>query len=82
MQAVEIAVSQITLYIDDATEALLVQAAQASGMSKSRWVAKLIRQHARDTWPAECVALAGAFPDFPLREELPPPGEDLARIGF
>lgn len=74
--------SQITLYLDDATEALVTRAAQASGMSKSRWVAELIRQHAHDVWPADCMQLAGAFPDFPLREELPPSGEDLPRDGF
>ncbi|MGE0802664.1 MAG: CopG family transcriptional regulator [Lautropia sp.] len=74
--------SQITLYLDESTDALLTQGAQASGMSKSRWVAELIRRHARDTWPAECLALAGAFPDFPLREELPPPGQDVPRVDF
>lgn len=74
--------SQITLYLDEATEALLIQAAEANGMSKSRWVAELIRQHAHDTWPAECIALAGAFTDFPLREESPPAGNDVPRIGF
>ncbi|MFT3799923.1 MAG: CopG family transcriptional regulator [Burkholderiaceae bacterium] len=74
--------SQITLYLDESTDALLTQAAQASGMSKSRWVAELIRQHARDAWPADCVALAGAFRDFPLREELPPAGQDVARVDF
>ncbi len=73
---------QITLYLDDATEVLVNQAARNSGMSKSRWVAELIRQHAHDSWPADCVALAGAFPDFPLREDLPQPGEDLPRLGY
>ncbi|MBN9427166.1 MAG: ribbon-helix-helix protein, CopG family [Burkholderiales bacterium] len=74
--------TQITLYLDEATEALLTRAAAASGLSKSRWVAELIRQHARDTWPAECTALAGAFPDFPLREEVPALVADVPRIGF
>lgn len=73
---------QITLYLDEATEVLVNQAAEASGMSKSRWVAELIRQHAHDAWPAECLTLAGAFADFPLREEQPSPGEDLPRIGY
>ena len=72
---------QITLYLDDVTETLVNQAAQASGISRSRWVAELIRQHAHDAWPKECVALAGAFPDFPLREE-PPVEADVPRIGF
>lgn len=74
--------SQITLYLDETTEALVTQAAQAHGMSKSRWVAELIRRHANDVWPADCMALAGAFPDFPLREEQPAAGTDLPRIGF
>ncbi len=29
---------QITLYLDDATQALVEQAAKANGLSKSRWV--------------------------------------------
>lgn len=49
--------SQITLYLDDATEALVNRAADASGMSKSRWVAELIRQHAHDVWPADFLSL-------------------------
>lgn len=76
--------SQITLYLDDATQALVEQAAQASGMSKSRWVAELIRRHAADEWPRDCLDLAGRFADFPLREDDAPdtrPG-DVPRIGF
>jgi hypothetical protein len=75
-------VPQVTLYLDDATEALVNRVAESSGMSKSRWVAELIRRHAHDTWPSDCVALAGAFPDYPLREELPPTGDDVLRVGF
>ena len=37
--------SQITLYLDGATQALVDAAAQASGVSKSRWVADAIRQY-------------------------------------
>ncbi len=77
--------SQVTLYLDDETDALLRDRAQASGMSKSRWVAEVIRRHAQDTWPAEWRALGGAFPDFPLRdaaEATSPAGEDVPRIGF
>lgn len=75
--------SQITLYLDDATQALVDQAAQANGVSKSRWVADLIRKYAAQEWPQDCMALAGRFADFPLREEgaapLPP---DVPRLGF
>jgi len=76
--------SQVTLYLDPETDALLTQSAARSGLSKSSWVARLIRQHARDDWPPECLELAGAFPDFPLRAgdtgaALPP---DSPRLPF
>ncbi|GHU07844.1 hypothetical protein FACS189497_15080 [Betaproteobacteria bacterium] len=76
--------AQITLYLDDATQALVDQAAEASGLSKSRWVAELIRKYAHHEWPAECLALAGKFPDFPLCDDLnlPTPAADAPRIGF
>lgn len=76
---------QVTLYLDDETEALLARASAAAGLSKSRWAAQVIRRHAGDAWPDECRALAGAFPDFPLvdreagtQAEVP----DAPRIGF
>lgn len=75
--------SQITLYLDDDTQALVEQAAQANGISKSRWVAEIIRKYAAHEWPQDCLALAGRFADFPLREEnaasLP---ADVPRLGF
>ncbi|BBE50757.1 Ribbon-helix-helix protein [Ferriphaselus amnicola] len=75
--------SQITLYLDDATQALVDQAAQANGVSKSRWVAEMIRKYAGHEWPQDCLALAGHFADFPLREESPvSKADDLPRIGF
>ncbi len=75
--------SQITLYLDDATQAMVDQAAQASGLSKSRWVADIIRKHAGHEWPQDCIALAGHFGDFPLRDEgLPPQPADTPRLSF
>jgi hypothetical protein len=75
--------SQITLYLDDATQALVDQAARAHGLSKSRWVADIIRKYAAHEWPQDCLALAGRFGDFPLRENSPaaqPP--DVPRLSF
>lgn len=76
--------SQITLYLDDATQALVEQAAKAHGLSKSRWVAGIIRKYAAHEWPQDCLAMAGRFADFPLRELNS--NEDLAtdvpRLGF
>ncbi|MBL8472168.1 MAG: hypothetical protein KF778_01320 [Rhodocyclaceae bacterium] len=62
----------------------LTAAAASAGLSKSRWVAQLIRRYPGDEWPPDCRELAGAFPDFPLRDTasdaaLPP---DTARLGF
>jgi hypothetical protein len=75
--------SQITLYLDDATQALVEQAARANGVSKSRWVADLIRTYAAHDWPQDCLALAGQFADFPLREDAPAqPVADVPRVGF
>lgn len=74
---------QITLYLDDATQALVEQAAQANGVSKSRWVAEIIRKYAAHEWPQDCLALAGSFADFPLREESPASLlADVPRLGF
>lgn len=75
--------SQITLYLDDATQALVDQAARAHGISKSRWVAEIIRKYATHEWPQDCLALAGSFADFPLREDSPASlPADVQRIGF
>lgn len=74
---------QVTLYLDEATQALLADAARADGLSKSRWVAQMIRKHAHPAWSPEWLALAGTFPDFPLRDDLPgPTADDVPRIGF
>ena len=75
--------SQITLYLDDATQALVDEAAKANGVSKSRWVADIIRTYASHEWPKDCLTLAGRFTDFPLREDstLPQPA-DVPRLSF
>lgn len=75
--------SRITLDLDDATQSLVDQAARACGVSKSRWVADIIRKYAASEWPQDCVALAGSFPDFPLREDETVGGAvDVPRVGF
>jgi hypothetical protein len=75
--------AQITLYLDETTQALVDAAAQASGLSKSRWVAEAIRKYAAHEWPEDCLALAGRFADFPLREEASAAATtDVPRLGF
>lgn len=67
--------AQITLDLDDDTLAWVEQAAKAQGLHVSRWVADVIRKHAADEWPQDCLALAGRFAEFPLCDagRLPPP---------
>ena len=74
--------AQITLYIDDATQARLRNAAALREVSQSQFVADLIRHATAPDWPPEVLALAGSIPDFPLSEELragqPPDAERVA----
>ena len=79
--------SQITLYLDDATQSLVEQAAAASGMSKSRWVSEIIQKYAAHEWPKGFTELAGSFADFPLQEAERSVGKkgrlvDVPRIDF
>ena len=72
--------AQVTLYIDESTQARLREAAARQQVSQSQYVAELIRQATDPSWPEEVLALAGSLPDFPsaetLREGL---GPDAAR---
>ena len=76
--------SQITLYLDDATQALVEQAASIHGMSKSRWVAEIIRKYAAHEWSKDCLELAGRFADFPLRDadDAGDAQADVPRLSF
>jgi hypothetical protein len=75
--------SQVTLYLDDDTHTRMRLAAQAAGLSTSRWLAELIRKHTRDEWPAAVLQLAGAWADAPTAEELrATEGVDVPREPF
>lgn len=67
---------QITIYLDDKTEAEIRAAAEAAGMSKSKWIARLIREKAGNKWPEAITRLAGAWPDLPTVEEIRHSGGD------
>ncbi len=72
--------AQVTIYLDDETEARLRQAAETVGLSKSRWIAQLIRAHTAARWPKSVQELAGTWDDFPEADELRAgSGEDAAR---
>ncbi len=75
--------AQVTLYLDDDVQSLMDEAVKASGLSRSRWVSELIRRQVRQQWPADILAMAGSFPDFPLREDwaaAQPP--DIERVSL
>ncbi len=57
---------QITIDLDDETEARLKASAKSKGLPVSRWVAELVRERTATGWPEEVHQLAGAWPDFPL----------------
>ena len=74
--------AQITLYIDDATQTKLREAAAQRKVSQSQFVADLIRRATANAWPPEALALFGSIPDFPLAEGLraglpPDPERDI-----
>ncbi len=62
--------AQLTLHLDQDTEMRMRAAAEAAGVSISKWVATLVRGRPADKWPASVTALAGAWSDFPVAEEL------------
>ncbi len=72
--------SQLTIYIDDETEAGTRAAARAAGVSVSRWIADVLRSRVGAAWPADIAAFAGSWrpqDDGPDRDAAK--GGDLAR---
>jgi len=71
---------QVTIYIDDDTERNMLNMIQKSGVSKSKWIAELIREKTATTCPKRVVDLAGAWEDLPTAEEIRGEmGEDASR---
>ncbi|RLL55954.1 CopG family transcriptional regulator [Mariprofundus sp. EBB-1] len=74
---------QVTVYLDDKTEDEMNSAVKASGLSKSKWVARVIHEKAGSEWPETVAQLAGAWPDFPSQDEIRrTSGEDAPREPF
>ena len=62
--------AHLTIYLSDDVEQQVRKAAKAAKVSVSRWVADRVAKSVETSWPAEFIALAGAFPDFPEASEL------------
>jgi hypothetical protein len=73
--------SQVTIYLDDEAEARMRQAAKEAGLSRSRWMAELIREKTASRWPESFRRLIGTWgDDFPEVEEIRQGlGEDVER---
>ncbi len=61
---------QVTIYLDDHTEKKMLNMIEKNGVSKSKWIAELIREKTATTWPENVVRLAGAWKEMPNAEEI------------
>jgi hypothetical protein len=61
---------QVTIYIDEDTEKKMLKMIQKRRISKSRWIAELIREKTATTWPENVAKLAGAWKDLPTAEQI------------
>lgn len=60
---------QVTIYLEDEIEEKMTAAAKSAHLSKSKWVASLIREKVANEWPESIVDLAGSWKDLPMAEE-------------
>lgn len=70
---------QLSLYLPDELMARLRIRATEASVSLSAFVTELLESELADAWPEAVANLAGAWPDFPTREDLPPLSEDPQR---
>ncbi len=61
---------QVTIYLEDEIENKMIKAAESAHLSKSKWIARLIKEQVADEWPQSIVDFAGSWNDFPTIEEL------------
>jgi len=61
---------QVTIYLDDELEKRMTANAKAMKLSKSKWIADVIREKLVDEWPANVRELAGSWEDFPTLDEI------------
>ena len=66
---------QVTIYLEDEVEEKMSVAAKSEQISKSKWVAALIKEKVASEWPESIARLAGAWKDLSLAEE------DRANLG-
>ncbi len=63
--------AQVTIYLDHEAEERMRRAAKEVGLSRSRWIAELIREETASRWPESFRRLIGTWgDDFPEVEEI------------
>ncbi len=70
---------QLSLYLPDTLLEQLKLRAEREDASLSSFVTRLLERELATAWPEAVTGLAGAWPDFPTREELPPLAADPER---
>ena len=71
---------QVTIYLDDEIEKRMTANAKAMNLSKSKWIANVIREKLVDEWPPNVRELAGSWEDFLTLEEIRETGQrDITR---
>ena len=74
---------QVTIYLDNELESKVQQLTKSMHISKSKWVADLIKEKIADEWPESVKKLAGAWTDLPSAEEIREGlDEDIKREGL
>lgn len=72
--------SQVTIYLDEQTDKKLRQAVAKSGLSKSQWITRLIKEKTATEWPEAVREMVGEWQDVPDQEEIrDSAGKDLPR---
>lgn len=61
---------QVTIYLEDDLEARMAAEAKARKLSKSKWIATVIREKLVDEWPPAVREAAGSWIDFPDPEDI------------
>ena len=75
--------AQVTLYLDEDTAERLKKAAKQAGVSRSRWLAMLVREKTATEWPQAVRDLAGAWTDLEATKGLRRrTGRDVRREPF
>ena len=72
--------SQVTIYLDEQTDQKLRQAVKQSGLSKSQWISRLIKEKTATEWPEAVREMVGEWKDVLQEDEIRAnEGTDLPR---